>query len=185
MRDPSVFDPRSSPEPTLDELRRHRAALADASEDAEGAPAVSVRLGDGDPLVLPPQLGRVLATALAEVATGHAVEVRTVADELTTQDAADLLNVSRPFVVKLVDSGELPARRVGTHRRLRRADVLAHREHMRATTAAALDEISDQAQELGLYDLDPRMPGADGPHADGPHADGPSATGGSRAEASA
>jgi excisionase family DNA binding protein len=163
MPGPSVFDPRSSPEPALDALRRHRDALADASEGSEGAPILSVRLGDGAPLALPPGLGRVLATALAEVATGHAVEVRTVADELTTQEAADLLGVSRPFVVKLVDRGELPARRVGTHRRLRRDDVLAHRGRMRTTQAAALADLSDQAQELGLYDVDPRMPGADGP----------------------
>ena len=167
MRDPSVFDPRSSAHHALDALRQHRAALADASEGSEGAAALTVRLGDGDPLALPPELGRVLAAALAEVATGHAVEVRTVADELTTQEAADLLGVSRPFVVKLVDSGELPARRVGTHRRLRRDDVLAHRDQMRTTQAAALAELSDQAQELGLYDMDPRMPGADGPPAAG------------------
>jgi excisionase family DNA binding protein len=164
MSDPSVFDPQSSAA-DLDALRQHRAALADAS--TEETPLMTVRLGDGDPLALPPQLGRVLAAALAEAASGHAVEVRTVADELTTQEAADLLGVSRPFVVKLVDSGELPARRVGTHRRLRRVDVLAHREHMRTTQAAALDELADQAQELGLYDVDPRMPGADGPPAAG------------------
>ena len=164
MRDPSIFDPQTSAA-DLGVLRQHRTALADASEGSEGAPTLTVRLGDGDPLALPPELGRVLATALAEAASGRAVEVRTVADELTTQEAADLLGVSRPFVVKLVDSGELPARRVGTHRRLRRDDVLAHRDQMRTTQAAALAELSDQAQELGLYDMDPRMPGADGPPA--------------------
>ena len=66
-------------------------------------------------------------------------------------------------MVKSVDGGEIPARLVGTHRRLRRADVLAYREQMRTTTDEALRARTDQAQELGLYGADPRMPGADGP----------------------
>ena len=131
---------------------------------------LSVRVGDGDAVDLPPALSRVVAAALAEVAGGHAVEVRTVAEELTTQEAADLMGVSRPFVVKLVDGGELPGRLVGTHRRLRRADVLAYREQMRATTAEALQELADNAQALGFYDANPRMPGAEGPPSAAPSA---------------
>ena len=162
MSDPTFFDPRGLPLRDLAALHAHRAALADAAGERAGG-GLTVRVGDGDVVDLPPALARVVATALAEVADGHAVEVRAVAEELTTQEAADLLGVSRPFVVKLVDGGEIPARRVGTHRRLQRGDVLAYRERMRATTAAALRELSDQAHELGLYDMDPQMPGADGP----------------------
>ena len=155
MSDPTVFDPQALPHRALAALHAHRAALAEAAGEHEGA-TLTVRVGDGDAVDLPPALARVVAAALADVADGHAVEVRTVAEEQTTQEAADLLGVSRPFVVKLVDGGRLPARMVGTHRRLRRADVLAYREHMRTTTADALQELSDQAQELGLgYGAEP------------------------------
>ncbi|MDT7858259.1 helix-turn-helix domain-containing protein [Rubrivirga sp. S365] len=168
MSDPTVFDPRSLPRRALAALHAHRAALTKAADGEHEGATLSVRVGDGDAVDLPPALARVVAAALAEVADGHAVEVRTVAEELTTQEAADLLGVSRPFVVKLVDGGQLPARRVGTHRRVRRADVLAHRERMRATTAEALQQMSDDAQALGLYGADPRMPGAEGPPSSAP-----------------
>lgn len=163
MSSPTVFDPQTLPESARAALTAHRSAFADAAGIDPGSYALSVRVGSGDVVNLPPALARVVATALAEVADGRAVEVRTVAEELTTQEAADLLGVSRPFVVKLVDGGGLPARLVGTHRRLRRDDVLAYREQMRTTATEALQALTDQAQELGLYDADPRIPGADGP----------------------
>ena len=161
----TAFDPQTLPESARAALHAHRAAFVEAAGSTleQGSSALSVRIGSGDVVDLPPALARVVAAALAEVAGGYAVEVRTVAEELTTQEAADLLGVSRPFVVKLVDGGDLPARLVGTHRRLRRGDVLAYRERMQATTADALQEMTDDAQALGLYDADPRMPGADGP----------------------
>ena len=168
----TAFDPQTLPESARAALHVHRAAFAEAagSDVLQGGSALSVRIGSGDVVDLPPALARVVAAALAEVAGGHAVEVRTVAEELTTQEAADLLGVSRPFIVKQIDGGELPARLVGTHRRLRRGDVLAYREQMRATTAEALQELTDDAQALGLYDAEQRMPGADGPPAAGPTA---------------
>lgn len=173
MSAPTAFDPQTLSESALAALHAHRATFAEAAGTGfeQGSYALSVRIGPGDGVNvnLPPALARVVAAALAEVADGHAVEVRTVAEELTTQEAADLLGVSRPFVVKRVDGGEIPAWLVGTHRRLRRGDVLAYRERMRAATAEALQEMTDDAQALGLYDADPRMPGAGGP----PSADPP------------
>ena len=170
MSDPTVFDPQSLPRRALAALYAHRAALAKAVGCEHEGSVLSIRIGDGDAVDLPPALSCVVATVLAEVADGYAIEIRTVAEELTTQGAADLLGVSRPFVVKLVDGGELPGRLVGTHRRLRRADVLAYREQMRATTAEALQELADDAQALGLYDANPRMPGAEGPPSAAPSA---------------
>ena len=156
MNSPTVFDPQTLPESALAALTAHRSAFADAAGTHQGSHALSVRIGSGDVVDLPPALARVVAAALAEVAGGHAVEVRTVAEELTTQEAADLLGVSRPFVVKLVDSGELPARLVGTHRRVNRADVVAHRARMRATARDAMQNLVDQAQDLGLgYGAEP------------------------------
>ena len=170
MSSPTVFDPQTLPESALAALSAHRSAFADAAETHHASHALSIRFGSGNVVDLPPALARVVAAALAEIADGHTVEVRTVAEELTTQEAADLLGVSRPFVVKLVDGGDLPARLVGTHRRLQRGDVLAYRERMRATTAEALQALTDDAQALGLYDAEQGMPGADGPPSAGPTA---------------
>ncbi len=154
MSSPTVFDPQTLPKSALAALHAHRAAFMEAAETPfeQGSNALSVRIGaaDGIDIDLPPALARVLAAALAEVADGHAVEVRMVGEELSTQEAADLLGVSRPFVIGLLDGGEIPSWKVGTHRRVLRADVLAHRARMRATATEAMQNLADQAQDLGL-----------------------------------
>ena len=115
MSTPTVFDPRALPDTALAALAAHRSAFAALAQDtalrADGDRdgALSVRLADGNTVELPPALARVVAAALAEVAGGHAVELRPVEEELATQAAADLLGVSRPFLVRLLDDGEIPS----------------------------------------------------------------------------
>ena len=75
---------------------------------------------------------------------------RPTESEITTQQAADLLNVSRPYLVGLIDKGVLPARMVGNQRRLPLKDVLAYKAHNRATHLGALREMTEIDQELGL-----------------------------------
>ena len=70
---------------------------------------------------------------------------------LTTQQVADALSVSRPFVVKLIDGGQLPAHLVGTHRRVRASDLAKYRERRRQKSAAAMDELVALTEEMGLY----------------------------------
>ena len=101
-------------------------------------------------LDLPPVVTRLLMDILKETAAGNAVTLVPVHAEVTTQQAADLLNVSRPFLIGLIENGTLPARMVGKHRRLPLADVLAYKADHFAKRSKALDELAAYDQELGL-----------------------------------
>ena len=89
---------------------------------------------------------------LEAVAEGDTATVVRTPREVSTQQAATVLNVSRPTVVKLIDDGLLPSRKVGSHRRITLADLLIYRDGMVARRRAALDRMSRDAEELGLYD---------------------------------
>jgi excisionase family DNA binding protein len=109
--------------------------------------------GPGDEITtldLPPLVARLLLDVLKETAAGNAVTLVPVEPEITTQQAADLLNVSRPFLISLIDNGTLPARIVGADRRLPLRDVLAYKVDQFAKRERALDEIVTIDQELGL-----------------------------------
>ena len=92
-----------------------------------------------------------LIEILEAVAVGDNATVVRTPREVSTQQAATVLNVSRPTVVKLIDDGVLLSRRVGSHRRVALADLLAYREDMVARRRAVLDQMSHDAEELGLY----------------------------------
>jgi excisionase family DNA binding protein len=79
---------------------------------------------------------------------------------MTTTQAADFLDVSRPFVIKLVKRGDLPCRNVGTHRRIPTVALQEYREKMYQRAKTAADELAQQSQELGLYDLEGPPPKA-------------------------
>ena len=99
---------------------------------------------------LPTSALRLLVDILAELADGNAVKVVPIHAELTTQEAADLLNVSRPHMVKLVESGELPFHRAGKHRRIRFADLMAFKAAQEKSSEGAMEELARQAQALNL-----------------------------------
>lgn len=99
---------------------------------------------------LPTSALRLLVDILAELAEGNAVKVVPIHAELTTQEAADMLNVSRPHLVKLLESGALPFHKAGKHRRIRFADLMAFKAERDRTSTEAMEELAKQAQELRL-----------------------------------
>ncbi len=112
---------------------------------------LEVRADSGtEELVLPPSVLRILVRILDEIGSGNAVTLTPVTAELTTQQAADLLNVSRPHLVKLLDEGAIPSWKVGTHRRVRLEDVLAHKQEHLDRRHTALDELQALSQELDM-----------------------------------
>jgi excisionase family DNA binding protein len=105
---------------------------------------------EGKEVAIPRRLADEVIHLLSEVASGRAVSVDAQETELTTTEAAELLNVSRPHLVELLEDGEIPFHKVGTHRRVYRKDVLEYKTRQREEAEAAMQNLADQAQELGL-----------------------------------
>ena len=103
-----------------------------------------------DGLALPAAALRLLAQILGELAKGNPVTVLPHDAELSTQQAADLLRVSRPFVIKLIDEGQIPCRKVGLHRRIRLADLLRFKQNNERERDVALEQLQAEAQALNL-----------------------------------
>jgi excisionase family DNA binding protein len=122
------------------------------------------RLRDADPLQLrftddlspegtvklPGSAVRLLVRILEEMARGNAVTIMPVRAELTTQEAADMLNISRPSLLQLLEGGKIEYRRVGTHRRVRFEGLMQYKRHADAERRAALAELAAYDQEIGI-----------------------------------
>ncbi len=114
-------------------------------------PAVALKIGQEPELVLPDALVKFLLQALQQAAVGKKVVLADADAEISPEKAAALLHVSRPFLVKQLDSGAIPFHWVGTHRRLRLADVLAYKQQRQAQSRELLRQMREEAEDLGLY----------------------------------
>ena len=105
---------------------------------------------EAESLPLPRPVLDLLFAILTEMAEGNAVTLIPIHAELTTQQAADLLNVSRPFVVELLEKGTIPHRKVGTHRRILFRDLMAFKQRSEARRKKVLDQLAADAQEQDM-----------------------------------
>ena len=107
---------------------------------------------DGKRMELPGAVFRLLKDIARNMQLGRAIVLVPENQQLTTQRAADLLGVSRPYVIKLIDSGELAHHKAGSHRRIYLKDLAAYQKHRDIERHAALDRIAKEAFDSGLYD---------------------------------
>ncbi|WP_216856268.1 helix-turn-helix domain-containing protein [Acidisphaera sp. S103] len=115
----------------------------------------AVLIRDNEPpqtFVLPAPAVQLLTDMLVHLGAGSPVTVTPEHAELTTQQAADFLNVSRPWIVKLIERNEVPHRMVGTHRRILFSDLRAYKDRMNASRRRALDQLVAEAQAVGEYE---------------------------------
>jgi len=113
---------------------------------------LSLRVGNGsaEKLILPGNVMQLLLDILSEIGKGNAISLVPIHQELSTQEAANLLNVSRPYIVSLLEKGALPHRKVGAHRRVLASDLLAYKQSLTKQRKKTLDELAAISQELGL-----------------------------------
>jgi excisionase family DNA binding protein len=118
-----------------------------------GADPVTINgeLAGDDALVVPREATVLLAQVLGYLASGEGVTIMPESAELTTQQAAEFLNVSRPYLIKLLETGKIPFRLVGTHRRVRFRDLREYKNRDDLERRRAADDLTGLSQELGLY----------------------------------
>ena len=106
----------------------------------------------GETISIPESMFYMLERVAEVMARGDSLTIVPVGKEMTTQQAADLLNVSRQYLVRLLDDGRIPFTKTGKHRRVRIEDVLAFKELRDRDRKAGLDELTRMSEEFGGYD---------------------------------
>ena len=131
---------------TIRDAEQARAVLAELS----GPQGNLVVEHSGRSTVIPPELGRMIQRLLDAVAQGETITVSRLPKELTTSAAAALLDISRPTLMKLIESGQIASHKVGSHHRLLASDVMAAKKARRARELAAFNALRELDDELGL-----------------------------------
>lgn len=145
-----ILDPDNLTEEERRSLRKQLRTLT--SEGHAGGEEDRLRLEgeEGRAVELPTSVAEVFLGALSDLAEGRAVSIAGAEEALTTREAADLLNVSRPHLTKLLKEGEIPSHKVGSHHRVYRRDVLVYRARRRKESEEAMQQLTEESQKLGL-----------------------------------
>ena len=104
----------------------------------------------GEFITIPKKALTLLSTILQNMAEGKTISIVPSNSEVSTQQAADMLNVSRPHLIKLLEAKKIPFKKVGSHRRVLLEDIMEYKEHLDKQREAQLDFLSNQAQDLKL-----------------------------------
>ena len=145
-----TLEPGSPSEADIEAAQVASRALAHFSGDDSVHVEVVGEAGTRQSFVLPATAVRLLTDVLAGLAEGRTVVIMQDNKELTTQHAADMLNVSRPYLIRLLQEEKIAYHKVGTHRRIFLRDLQAYREAQMIESAALLDELVAEAQELDM-----------------------------------
>ncbi|MEO0525495.1 MAG: helix-turn-helix domain-containing protein [Pseudomonadota bacterium] len=139
--------------PSAQEAAIARASGQLLSRYVQSKAPLKLRVTDGDqaePIELPAGAVTLLMDILEAMAAGQGVTIIPESAELTTVQAAEMLNVSRPFLIKLLDEQKIPHRKVGKHRRIRMEDVMAYKASIDAEREGVLDQLAAEAQEQDM-----------------------------------
>lgn len=146
---PETVAPSGAESQVAEESGRRLAKYLDRTKPTINVSVQSIGTA-GETVAVPMAAFRMLTDILNAMARGDAITLVPLHAELTTQQAADLLNVSRPFLVKQLELGKLPYRTVGTHRRITFADLKAYKSALAEERRRALDELAEEGQLLGM-----------------------------------
>lgn len=131
---------------------RDLAALLDLGRFLEHHAEPALLLGpDGEQVPLPEEVYRVVVEVVEAMREGKVITLVPRTQRLTTQEAADFLGISRPTLVKLLEDGKIPYEQPGRHRRIGFTDLLAFAERRHEGRRAALDQMTEDASEAGIY----------------------------------
>ena len=143
------------PLPSKADMELARVAQRCIMEALDRSKAIQIRLESEDgvlpPIELPPASLQLIGRLLGLMSEGKSFTLMPEKQELTTVEAANFLNVSRPFVIKEIEGGRLKHRMVGTHRRVLLADLMEYANQVQIKRESALDELSQVSHELGDY----------------------------------
>jgi excisionase family DNA binding protein len=131
-------------------LTNDEIALAQSGQRILATKSKAKLVVNNENVELSPAVTKILAKTLSYIAKGKSVVVTPEPTEFSSQQAADFLKVSRPFLVKLLETGEIPFRKVGKHRRVRFEDLLSYKQRIDDKRLKVLEKLAEQAQELNL-----------------------------------